>query len=375
MYAHSARFAQAVREGAPVVTTVDIAKGGAIVMADIPIGRPSTVTIDETASSWRACAVTAIDIDRDLLPRTPLDALAPYGTDLVIRSGFRFPDGTIEQMPCGLFRIVTTRPRRKGPINLVGFDYSRVVARARFEIPKVFARGTKNTVGIRTLVAERVAFANFELTDTGLTLPLTIFEEGERYGSPWKACMEMAEAAGCQVFFGPDGPAPRLIARPSPDVTDPPVWTVAAGDGSTLTDMEPDLDSQEAYNVYVVTGESADLATDGTGPVRGSAEITDPSSPVYPGTFGRAPIFLTSSFMRTNAQCAQVAKANLPLKAGGSEGLTITAFANPAHEAGDPVLAQDPELGIDRVVTLSRFTLDLFGQDACQYVARSRRVA
>lgn len=374
MHAASAKFFAALRSGAQVVTTIDVARRGQIIKADIPWARPSTVTVDETAAAWRTCSISVVDFDHDLLPKTPLDALAPYGTDLVIRMGYRYPGGAVEQVGLGVFRLTTTRPLRKGPITIAGYDYSRVVARARFEVPEVFAKGTANAGVIRKLVGDRVPFATYLITDNGSTVPLTIFEEGERYGSPWKACMEVAEAAGQQVLFGPDGPAPQLILRPAPSLYAPSVWSFTRGQGSTLIDMQPDLDSSEAYNVYVATGESADLASAGAGPVRGSAEITDPSSPVNPAVFGRAPIFFASPFLRTNAQCIAVAQANLPLKAGGAQGLTITAFPNPAHDAGDVVYAQDDALGIDDLVVLSRFTIDLSGQDPSAYATRSRRI-
>ena len=59
-----------------------------------------------------------------------------------------------------------------------------------------------------------------------------------------------------------------------------------------------------------------------------------------------------------------MAQANLPLKAGGTEGLTIVGFPNPAHEAGDVVFAQKDELGILGNQVISRFTLDLALRDA-----------
>ena len=375
MFGHSEAFARAVRAGAPVVTTIDACRAGTVVQANIPWSRPSTVTIDDTAAAWRSCAVTVTDIDRNLLPRNPSDALAPYGADLFIRMGFRLPDGSVEQVPVGLFRIVISRPTRRGQISLIGYDYSRVVARARFETPKVFPRSYPRSAAIETLITERVPFAQIQFDNDGTTLPLTIFEEGERYGSPWKACMEMAEAGGNQVFFGPDGPRPVAILRDVPVATTTPVWDYISGVGSTKIDMLPDMDASDAWNVFVVTGESADLASNSIGAVRASAEITDPASPIYPGTFGRAPTFLASSFIRTQQQAQQVADANLPIKAGAVENLTIVGFGNPAHEAGDVVYAHDEELGINGNQILSRFTLDLSLQDPTSYVCRARRVS
>jgi hypothetical protein len=383
MYPRTAAFDAACRNGGTVVTTIDVYRAGVKVAADIPWAQPSTVTVDETASTWRTCEVTVADMNRNLIPKTPQAALAPYGTDLFIRTGFRFPNGTVEQKPMGVFRILMARPTRKGLISLLGYDYSRVVARARFETLKAFPRGYSRAQAIADLIAERIASAgppghevlNSSVADDS-TLPLTVFEEGERYGDPWKACMDMADAAGQQVFFLPSGPFPTAILRPAPDLlTSSVVWSFDESTSSTKIDMRPEMDATPGYNVYVVTGESSELASTGVVPVRGSAEVTDPNSPIYPATYGRVPTFLASTFIKTNAQAQAVADANLPLKAGGSEKLAIVGFAHPAMEGGDVVYAKDTVLGIDSDWIVSRFSIDLSLQDPTTYSCRAKRVA
>lgn len=384
MYPRSARFDQAVRYGdAEVVTTIDAYRGGELVAANVPWVMPSSVTVDEGASSWRSCEVTVAATSASLVPTSPSAALSPYGTDLYIQTGFRYPEsGVLEQVPMGVFRILLGRPTSKGLIALQGYDYSRVVARARFEVPRVFARGFSRSLAIATLISERTVGAgpvghsilSYNLADDH-PLPLTVFEEGERYGDPWKACMDLADAAGQQVFFYPSGPFPLAVLRPLPALTDPLVWTFKAGRGETMVDMRPEQDTTVGYNVYVVTGESGDLGADGINPVRASAEVTDPSSPIYPATYGRVPTFLASSFIKTQQQAQQVADANLPLKAGGSERLTIVAFPHPAHEAGDAVQALYPYLGIDSSWILSRFSMPLNLGGNVDYTCRAKRVA
>ncbi len=388
MYSRSDRFDQAVRYGsaafgATPIARVDAYRGGGLVVADVPIvASASTITVDEDAQSWRTAEITALGFEDYLIPKTPGAALAPYGTDLFVQSGYRFADGTEELKPVGLFRLLTAVPTRLGTIVLRGYDYSTVVARARFERPKVFARGYSRSAAISDLIQERAYYAGppghviltYNPADDTL-LPLTIFEEGERYGTPWKACMDMADAAGQQVYFGPDGPYPSAILRlvPSAEFTSP-VWSFEPGEGSTLIDMKTEQDTTTGYNVYVVTGESADLAAAGLPPVRASAEITDPTSPIYPGTYGRVPTFLASTFIRTQAQAQQAADANLPRKAGGTQSLTITGFPNPAHDAGDVVYALDEFQGINGDWIISRFSFRLSLTDPVDYACRARTI-
>jgi hypothetical protein len=365
------------------VTRIDAFRGGVRVASDLPWVAPSTVTVDETASSWRTCEVTVADMDRSLIPSTPQAALAPYGTDLFIQTGFRYADGTTELLPMGVFRILVARSSPKGRISMLGYDYSRVVARARFEVPRVFARGTGRANAIGSLIDERTSTAGppgwqvltYNVADDS-TLPLTIFEEGERYGDPWKACTDIADSGGQQVFFLPTGPWPTAILRPAPDLTNAvPVWHFEKGEGSTLVEISSEQDTTTGYNVYVVSGESSELASDDLVPVRASAEVTDADSPIFPATYGRVPIFFASSFIKTAAQCQQVADANLPLKAGGSESITIKAFAHPAHEAGDVVRAVDEYLGISSLWIVSRFSIDLTLRNYADYTCRAKRVA
>ncbi len=389
MYSRSTRFDQAVRYGsaawgATPIAQVDAYRGGSLVAANIPIDAgASTITVDEDASSWRTAEIVALAFEDYLIPRTPADALAPYGTDLFVQSGFRFNDRSEELVPCGVFRLLTAVPTRMGTVALRGYDYSTVVARARFERPRVFPRGYSRSQAITDIIKERTPFTgppghevlSYSSLDDS-PLPLTIFEEGERYGTPWKACMDMADAAGQQVYFGPSGPFPTAVLRPAPTLEFAnPAWVFQAGEGSTLIDMKPEHDTTIGYNVYVVTGESSDLAADGLPAVRASAEVTDPTSPIYPATYGRVPTFLASSFIRTTAQAQQVANANLPRKAGGTQRLTITGFPHPAHDAGDVVFAYDQNLGIDGDWIVSRFSFKLSLKEPADYVCRARRIA
>lgn len=387
MYPRSARFDEAVRYGSQVgatpVTRIDAYRGGMQVAADLPWTKPSRISVDETASAWRSCEITVADMDRTLIPKTPQAALAPYGTDLFIQTGFRFFDGTTELLPMGVYRILVGRPSIEGTIQLLGYDYSRVVARARFEVPRTFARGYSRARAIADLIYERTVSAgpaghsvlSYDLASDG-PLPLTVFEEGERYGDPWKACMDLAEGGGLQVYFYPTGPYPTAVLRRAPDLElAQRVWTFEAGPGSTMVKIAPEQDTTIGYNVYVVTGESSELASLDLLPVRASAEVTDPSSPIHPAAYGRVPTFLASTFIKTGEQAQQVADANLPLKAGGSERQTVTAFAHPAHEAGDVVRLREPVFELDSDWILSRFSIDLSLQDYTEYSFRAKRVA
>lgn len=388
MYARSERFDLAVRYGsvaggATPRTRIDAYRGGVLVASDLPWTDPSTITVDEGAGAWRSGEFTIMEMDPGLIPSTPQAALAPYGTDLYVQSGYRFADGTEELVPMGVFRILVGRDTSQGRVSLVAYDYSRVVARARFEYPRTFPRGYSRSLAIFELIAERTQRAgpvghsvlSYNLAEDS-ELPLTVFEEGERYGDPWKACTDLADAAGQQVYFTPTGPYPLATLRRTPDLSFSPVlWTFRRGEGETMVDVKREQDATTGYNVYVVTGESSELGSQDLLPIRASAEVTDPTSPIYPATYGRVPTFLASSFIRTGLQAQQVADTNLPLRAGASERITVTGFPHAAHEAGDVVHVTQEAMGIDSDWIISRFVIDLSLRQPIEYACRAKRVA
>jgi len=354
--------------GAPTVVLADAQRGGDTLATDLPVMSGSTITVDQTAAVRRTCRVTLQVEDTALVPKTAADPLAPFGSELVIRSGFELPDGTIETVPVGVFRIEDTQSTSSGKIEIAGSDRSIVVAAARFEEPYTIASGTNVITAIESLINSRMIGLTYQATTSALTVPLTVYEEGDRSGDPWTNARDLAAAAGLEVFFDADG---TVVIRPVPDPTvDPVVWMFTPGESSLVIETSDRFNSRDVRNVAVASGEGTEISP----PVRATAEITDPDNPIYPaGPFGRRPVFFVSQLITDVTQAQQAADGLLLRSAGGSEIAEFSAAPHPALDGGDVVQLQDPLLAIDTYTVLDRFQFDPVLHSPIQFTTTARR--
>lgn len=368
MQARTARFDRAVIEGGAAKVKGRVIRGGLTVIDDLPIVSAS-VTVDATAAQRRTCQVIATDTDGTLSPTVSADPLSPYGSELVLSCGFEWPVGAPELLAQGVFRITSADPDGMGEIRLTGVDRSTVVQEARHEVPYVIPAGTNAGTAIDNLVAAKLPGVVLATSAVGTTLPLTVFEEGDKSGDPWRNVADLAAAIGHEAFFGVNG---EFVRRPVPNpTTDPLVWAYAPGADALVIGSRNPLETANAKNVAIVIGEGTGVPV----PVRGVAQVTDPSSPLFPASFGRRPVFLTTPLVTTQAQADAAALALLQRRAGGSERLTFSAAPHPAHDAGDVVLVTNEGLGITVAVVLVSFTLDLSLTSAVSYTTQARRSA
>lgn len=369
MEGRSALLDAAVRAGGSATAAVDVRRGGVLLATNLPVRPGGSVAIDGTAAARRTLAVEVVDESGALRPDDPTDALAPYGSEADVSVGFRYVDGTTERVRVGVFRLTSAVSTSEGLVSLTGVDRSSVVAAARFEVPYVIAAGTNLGTAIQSLIESRYPGLTYNFTTTTRTVPLTVFEEGDRSGDPWSNALDLARAGGMELFFDVRG-QPTLRPVPDPNL-DPIVWTYSPGPTSILLTAANRLSSEDVRNVAIVRGEGTGVTT----PIRATAEVTDPASPIFPGTFGRRPIFLVSSLITTQAQADEAAAALLRRKAGGGELLSFSAVGHPAHEAGDVVQVVSPMAGVDDFVVLSKWRLPLGLQEAVDYETLGRRSA
>jgi hypothetical protein len=379
--ARSARFDDAVTGGGRTITRVDLLRGGVVIAPNLPIRGDGHVTVDGTAEIRRTLAVTVVDETGLLTPRKAVDPLAPYGNELAVSAGFIWPDGTSELVSLGVFRVTKAQTHRQA-VDIVGADRAVVIRDASHEQPYVIPAGTNLiTAGappagaLFTLLDTKFPGLTYRVTSSTFTVPLTVYEEGNRAGNPMANAMDLAAKGGLEVFFDAEG---VVVIRLVPNlVTDPIAWTYAPGTASIKLAAENTLDVDDAGNVAVVTGEGTGL----TVPIRSVAAITDPANPLYPGSsttigIGRRPVFVTSPLILSQAQCDIAAAALLRRIAGGSEIATLTAAPHPAHDAGDIVTITDPIFnGGSADAVLSRFTMPISLRGTVTYATLARRSA
>ena len=305
---------------------------------------------DRTTAIRGTGTVTIKDPTGSFVPNDPNDLLAPYGTEFKPYRGIRYPDGTEEYMPLGIFSIRTVSIDDSGPslsIRLDGSDRSEKVSRAKFLRGCSIASGTPTDTAIKTIIDRQVPGYTFDLGGNIQTTPTLLYEMSH---DPWEACQTLAKNAGNELYFNTDG---VVVMRPILSYTDADVvWTFDSADSSIMgyvsTGMSTGGDAaQGVFNHVIVTGEP--LANQA--PVRAEAFDSDPNSPTYyRGPFGDVPAFYKSNQIMNSTQAQATADSMLRNYLGRYRSMNFSGPANAALELGDVVEVNRSRAGLDNFV-------------------------
>ena len=351
MYPVSDRFLARLAESHSPITRVQLfLTDGRVVDLDHTGG---SITVDRAQAIRRTCTVTIAD--PTLIPRTPTDQLATYGSRLRISRGVNYGDGSTELVPLGVFRLDSVDGDvNDGPANLQGKDLSVCVQDDKF---------TSTYTATGTVVGAITALIKRSLPDADILSQITDTSIGSRafdvQADPWAGCQEIAAAAGAEVYCNADG---VFVISTLPDLTTtPPVWAIEAVDGGVYIKASRAMSSDKVFNGVLASGENT---ADNVPPVSYLATDSDPGSPTYwGGPFGRRPDFYSSSTLTSVNACAQAANLRLAqAKAPNATG-DISSLPNPALEPGDIVRVthQDGSRELHQVASFS-VPLDLGGE-------------
>lgn len=332
MYPVSELFLRTLRVSHNVVVQVDAYRDGALVLADIPISG-GEVSVDTGSTVRRTLSLTVADPALD--PGTdPTAVLAPFGSELFVRRGIRYTDGTVEWCPLGRFRVQDVKASTSGGVSVTGADRGVAIQDARFT--GIMAAQTSNNVAQEVTRLITGALPGTTVTDRtgglGTRAVPAVYWERDR----WEAINELAKAAGAEVYFDPDGNA--ILAK-VPSVDDPVAWWVDAGESGVLVQADTQLSREGTYNGVVASGENGDTA-----PVSATVTDNDPASPTkWGGPFGTKPYFYVSPLITTADQATSAATSLLNRVRGFSRQLDLTLVPNPALEGGDVVRVRLPD--------------------------------
>ena len=359
MYAVSADFLETLSYSHVTVTRVSAynSEGNPIPDCDdIPI-TDGSVTVDWGSLVRRTCTVTVGDWRYESL-------LQPYGTQLFIQKGVRFPNGQIVWCPLGYFRIESiTDAWPKGAITITGVDRSRVISDYPFLHPD-----QPSTIASVAFEIQRLIASGFELPPTaayyGGAVPLLLDQSSGAASvvyqnidaknpkvwmlgdSRWQGIADLALSVGCEVFFDPLG-QPTL--RRVPTIADSPIWRVASGDILVKTDIQ--ITRANAYNMIVVN-----TVEDNATPVIVTASDDNPNSPTYIGTYGR--VVYKYPKVVPPALASNVATTLLGKTKSLIREVSFTTVTNPALEAGDVITQIYPD-GNEENFVVDSFSIPL----------------
>ncbi|MFC0041002.1 DUF5047 domain-containing protein [Actinomadura rayongensis] len=342
MYPVSASFLDALRAPHQMTARVEL-WSAATKLGDLAFS-DGTVTLDRSNTTYGTCDITAQLIRTRGLATDAgtidLDAVNVYGLTLRPYRGVVLAPGRVEEVPLGRYlveKVATTAGDTSVKLSASGFrSYLRD---DKFLTPYAPASGTAQRDVVKNLITgsrpgDALNTAEFN------ALPTTPVASGTTWESDRLAAVEeLATALG--VTVQPDRTGTWRFA-PVPDPrTAAPAWTIDAGRDGVLTKADLAQDRASVYNAVVATGEttSADTA-----PVRGTAYLTDATSPArWGGPFGRRPYFYSSAQLSTTAAANAAATAVLRKLTVADTVLDLESAPNPALDVDDAVLVVLPD--------------------------------
>lgn len=368
MRATSQRFRDAMTASYQSVSTVEILSQGTVIYSADTV-TDGNVTLDQTAASRGRVDLTLIDDGNgEISPTLPTDPLAPYGNEMRVRRGVRYPGGADETVGLGIFRIDDVEVIDTGDslvVHIAGMDRSASVSDARFEDPYQVAAGTNYATAIQDVIEAGVVGFQYDFATTGLVTPALIQEEG---ADRWKFAQDMASAIGMTLYFDGDG---VCVLRPVTQLGGDPVWSFAEGEDGLLIAATRRWTRQGAFNRVIATGENTGEAT----PSRGVATDTNPASPTfYGGPFGKNPTFFTSPLIITNDQAQSAAEAKLARELGTTQAINFGAIVNPALEPDDLVLITRERAGMNEHHIIDSLSIPLKADQLISGVTRAVQI-
>lgn len=365
-----------------VVNKVEVLQSGDVVLtivgdtvADPATGADTglvdgTVDVDRTTVRRRA-TITLADVTGLLQPADVGDIFLPLRTELRPHRGLMYADRTVETDPADreyvpLGTLVVASVRAEWPtITLTCYDRMWLLDRLRFATPYTIAKSAVITDALAALITSRMPAGRGDVAFPGTdhTTGLIVWDEQD---SPAEKAHDLAEAAGLMLYTDQMG---VFTAKAEPTTGDDAVWSYVEGAASMLMPWPTEeLSGAEAYNAVVATGEPQD----GTAPVYGYAENSNPSSALYRPDVGAITYFFSSPLLTTTAQ-ANLAAQTILTKQGLSDVTVIAGVVNPALDSGDVIYVQASQpAGMATQLIVDSFSVPLRGGGPQQITTRAR---
>jgi hypothetical protein len=350
MFPVSGRFLDAIRGGQYIwVVQADVYYSNDYITT-VPLTGGS-ITIDRTAHVKRSCTVTVGD--PSFIPLFTASALSPYGSELRIYAGIRYPSQDTEMIPLGIYTIYSiTWDESEGSLpQVTGYDYGKKIDDA--VLAHAVDRGGFDAINLLAALIQNEVEADLVIDESLLTytLPGGTSMDGNR----WDCIQQVLDPMGAEGFFDVHG---NFIVQPVPQVTSETTdedvdWTVDAGEGGVLVSAQHTITREGVYNFVTATGTSTSDTGD---PPIGYAADTNPTSPTFWGPassvpngpfiftpFGDVVLRYENTNMTTNSQCTLAAKAQLAQFIGVNKSLDLSAAPNIGLDAGDIIKVVLPD--------------------------------
>lgn len=302
---------------------VDAWYGGSIVASDLPF-TAGQVTVNPGRGVKRT-------LDLEIADVSLWDTLEPIGTELRAYRGIRYPDGTPEIVPLGIFGIdqdsMDVSPQGTISIKSAPDRWARI-QRARLETPITSQSGSLQSAEILRLVTGAISGLTVLNTATSSATVKPLIWDRDRE----TPIIDMLVAIAADAYFDNTG---QFVLRNWPLLSAPPVWTVDASASGVLLSGTRSRDRTRTYNVVIIQAASIDGLAPFAPVVAADNDMT--SATYVGGPMGRVPYFWSSPLITSTGQAATVAATMLNTVKGQAAQMQLTSVVNPALDRGDVI--------------------------------------
>ncbi|WP_159622667.1 DUF5047 domain-containing protein [Ruania rhizosphaerae] len=257
MWPVTSPYLEAIQSPHEVVIRADVNKGGVRLYSDLPVEtQGSRVSVAAHRITRRECTLIiaprlreGVYGDRPALPESWDAPLGHYGQEITLRHGLVYPNGVVEWVPCGMYRIddVDGSLLDQSGVQIKGVSREAWIADDRFSNPRTVSSSSAQQL-ITDLIQETdPAFVVIPSATQDARVRRTTFDEDR-----WDAITQIAKGIGAVVYADAAG---RFVIRDAPTLDSPPVWRIAS---------EYSTQEQRTVTTYDwtgTTGESTSIET------------------------------------------------------------------------------------------------------------------
>lgn len=246
--------------------------------------------------------------------------LGTRGQEVHVSRGLVYPDGGIEWVPQGVFRIDDVAGDLMGsaPVTVTGPDRAAWVVDDRLLAPRT-VEGPSAVSIIQNLIRESIADAEVAVVTSADRRVWPTVIERDRWADGVQA---LADSIGCVVYADVSG---RFVIADAPTLSTRPAWRLHAGPDGVAVSANARRTRSDVYNAVVCTGATLEgmekpVSAHVVDSVEGSpTRYGDPST----GAWGRRPQFMSIPSLTTDEQCWRAAWARLAKVTGAGRVVSV----------------------------------------------------
>lgn len=334
-------FAAAIRSSHRAVTRVEGWRDGVLTVEDIPL-EDGDLTIDDNQAIPGTVSLTVPGREWD--PVDPLHPLAPFGQQVYVSRGIRYPDGTEELIGLGFYLLEDSDPDTlTGSTRTTARSLELYLEDSRFQRPSQPPAGATFAGEVERIVGSRLPVDDVDPALVNRALPKDLVFEGSRLEA-----LTQIGAAWPARFRVDDNGLLRILPPVADASTWVPVMTLATGSQGVVARWTSPTSRASFHNAVFARGEEDDSAKRA---VEGFAYDQAAGSPTeWGGPFGERPLLYASPLLATSTAAQKAAATILARELRRTRVAEVEMIPDPRLEAGDIVELDTPTVaGVGRV--------------------------